>query len=384
MPHPFFLAKRPWSKYKDSILRFYLEPYIAKVAKLKKPILIVDCFAGCGAFGDGEPGSPLIIAPLVKKWAEKGVNVRDEFIEADADNFQSLKKCLQPYADFVTTHHGSFEAHLPGLAQRAKDNTVFLYVDPYTVKGLVFDRMKAVYDQIHRTRASVELLLNFNAGTFMRWALAALKRQGEVMREDESEVDFLADDPAERVEMTELDSIAGGDYWRGIAELSTAGFPEKVALFTDRYRHCLLRSFTYAASYEVKDKYEHRLPKYALIFCTRHPDGVELMNDAMCNARQAFLGSQFRTNSLFDMTPDEEVSDTGQLKNDLRGYLADGRMTREGLRHRALLQNFCRFHTKDVNRAIGELLKAGVLFSNTGKTKVNDKVVLSAISFGQK
>ena len=47
----FFKAKRPWSKYKDFILGYYLEPYIPKVATLKKPILIVDCFAGCGRFG---------------------------------------------------------------------------------------------------------------------------------------------------------------------------------------------------------------------------------------------------------------------------------------------------------------------------------------------
>src|ERR1700683_3193361 len=78
----FFEAKRPWSKYKDFILGYYLDPYIPKVATLKKPILIVDCFAGCGRFGDGEPGSPLIIAPIIKKWRDKGISVSGEFIEA--------------------------------------------------------------------------------------------------------------------------------------------------------------------------------------------------------------------------------------------------------------------------------------------------------------
>src|SRR5438046_1653581 len=109
--HNFFGVKRPWSKYKDFILSYYLDPYIPKVATLKKPILIVDCFAGCGQFGDGEPGSPLIISPLVKKWRDKGVDVRAEFIEADADNFRSLEQCLHPYVGLVTSHHGSFEAH---------------------------------------------------------------------------------------------------------------------------------------------------------------------------------------------------------------------------------------------------------------------------------
>ena len=49
----FFDAKRDWSRYKDFILGYYLEPYIPKVNTLGKPILVVDCFAGRGEFGDG-------------------------------------------------------------------------------------------------------------------------------------------------------------------------------------------------------------------------------------------------------------------------------------------------------------------------------------------
>jgi three-Cys-motif partner protein len=362
------------------ILDYYLDPYIPKVAALKKPVLIVDCFAGRGVFGDNEPGSPLIISALVKKWRDKGVNVRAECIEANLRNFRSLEQCLQPYADFVTAHHGSFEAHLPGLAERAKQNTVFLYVDPYTVKGLVFDRLKAVYDQIRRTSASVEVLLNLNVVTFMRWGLAAVKRQTEVPTEGEA--DYLADDPAERVEMATLDSIAGGNYWRATAEHPTATFVEKVRLFTQEYLRRLVDSFKYAAAYGVKDKYEHRVPKYALIYGTRHPDGVELMNDGMCKARLEFLGSQFRANSLFDMTPDEAVPDTSRLKAQLLSDLAGGkRMNRKALRLKALLDHFCQFQTKEVNAAIGDLLKARQLFSSTGKTRINDEVVLSTVPF---
>ena len=42
-------------EYKDFILNYYLEPYIPKVNTLKKPILIIDCFAGRGSFDDGQP-----------------------------------------------------------------------------------------------------------------------------------------------------------------------------------------------------------------------------------------------------------------------------------------------------------------------------------------
>jgi three-Cys-motif partner protein len=377
----FFKSKRPWSRYKDSILRFYLDPYIPKVASLKKPILIVDCFAGCGTFGDGEPGSPLIISPLVKKWREKGVDVRAEFIEADADNFQSLERTLQPYAEFVTARLGSFEAHLPSLAERAKEHTVFLYVDPYTVKGLVFEQMKAVYDQIRRVSASVEVLLNFNVVTFMRWALAAVKRQVEFGREEEAEVDYLADDPTERIEMMTLDSIAGGSDWRVIAQDTTVTFQQKIKLFTEQYLKRLVKSFTYTAAYEVKEKYEHRVPKYVLVYGTRNPHGVELMNDGMCDARLEFLGNQFKKNWLFDLTPDEEIADTQRLKTDLLEYLARKRVARKELRLQAVLNHFCQFKATHINAAIGEMLKSGRLFSSTGKSRINDSVLLSATPF---
>ena len=381
--HEFFRAKRPWSRYKDAILGYYLDPYIPKVGTLRKPVLIVDCFAGCGMFGDGEPGSPLIIAPLVKKWRDKGVNVRAECVEADPDNFRRLQTALTPFSDCVTARNGSFEAHLTGLAERARQNTVFLYVDPYTVKGLAFDRMRAVYDQVQRASASVEVLLNLNVATFLRWGLAAVRRQAELPPEAAAEADYLADDPAERVEMATLDSIAGGGHWRDIALDPAATFQQKVDRFTGAYLGRLVESFPFAAAYEVKEKYEHRVPKYVLIYGTRHPDGVELMNDGMCKARRDFLGSQFRMNTLFDCTPEAEVLDTGRLRADLLGYIGGGRLTRKELRMEVFRRHFCKYQMKDINAVVGELLRAGRLFSETGKSKINDKVLLSAGPFGQ-
>ena len=144
MAQDFFDRKRPWSKYKDVILGYYLEPYISKVNTVGKPVLVVDCFAGCGRFGDGEPGSPLTIAPIVQKCRDKGCDVRAEFVEARLDNFRRLEQCLRPYSEVATARHGTFEAYLPELVGLAKRNTVFLYVDPYTVKGLAFEQMRAI------------------------------------------------------------------------------------------------------------------------------------------------------------------------------------------------------------------------------------------------
>lgn len=107
------------------------------------------------------------------------------------------------------------------------------------------------------------------------------------------------------------------------------------------------------------------------------------MNDGMCKARLAFLGNQFKKDYLFDCTPEEEVPDTEQLKKDLLEYLGvDERLPRKELRLRALGRHFCKFMKKDIDSAIGELLKSGRLFSSNGKSRINDAVVLSATPFG--
>ncbi|MFO7903156.1 MAG: three-Cys-motif partner protein TcmP [Planctomycetota bacterium] len=383
MVSDFFQKKRPWSKYKDFLLRNYIEPYIPKVASLKKPIVIVDCFAGCGRFEDGEPGSPIIIAEAIKRWREKNVVITGEFIEAIDENFDKLSDALLSYKDYCRLRKGVFEDHLPEMAQRAQQNTVFLYVDPYSVKGLIFERMKRVYDHIRTSSSSVEVLLNFNVAIFMRWALAALQRHSEIP-EDGGEIEGLADDPCESVEIQTLNKIAGGDYWISIAENEQLGFSEKLDSFVAEYVERMLGAFRFVCTYWVKDKYHHEVPKYVLIFATRSPHGVELMNDFMCKAKREFLEKHFSKNRLFDCTPDDERIDLRQVRNDIVAVLeqSDRPLTRKEVRIEIFLTGyFAKILGKEVNAEITSLLKSHSIFSKTGRTRINDRVLLSKHPF---
>jgi three-Cys-motif partner protein len=378
MPRGFFQAKRSWSRYKDLILGYYLEPYLPKVASLGKPVLIVDACAGRGTFEDGADGSPLIIAKAARKWRDRGKDVRVECIEADPENFAVLEQSLCPYREFVTARLGSFEDRLDELAVRARDHSVFLYIDPYTVKALAFDRLQAVYHQVRRAAASVEVLLNLNVPTFLRWALAMLKAHADVL---DDEADYLADDPGELVEVAALSAIAGGDYWLPIAQDVQTDFAAKVERFTAGYLRRLTDTFAFAAACGVKESYTHRVPKYVLVYATRHGDGAELMNDAMCQARRAFLGDQFSAGRLFDVTPTEELPDTEGLRQDILAVLRDaGELDRKSLRQAVLPRRFGQFRAGEIDRAIGALLQAGCLASSTGKKSINDTVVLRFVA----
>lgn len=62
----FFKIKKGWSLQKDEIFDRYLVPYIAKILKTRRPLVIIDCFAGKGRFDDGHTGSPIIIANHIR------------------------------------------------------------------------------------------------------------------------------------------------------------------------------------------------------------------------------------------------------------------------------------------------------------------------------
>lgn len=370
----FFHTKRPWSKYKDLILEYYLHPYIPKVAKLGRTVLIVDCCAGPGAFGDGSKGSPLIIAEQIRQWQGKGNSVSGLFIEGDPDHFASLESNLAPFGDATTAIHGMFGDQLHPIKERAAKESVFLYVDPYSVKGLDYSPMKNVYDQIQHHNSSVEVLLNFNVTTFMRWALAAMKRAAPDIEPDDP--DYLADDPNERVEIVTLNSIAGGDYWQQIAT-NRDPFPEKLDQMMTGYADRLNESFRYVCWYPVKSKYRHTTPKYILVFGTRHTAGLELMNDAMCKARENFLGAEFNPpGALFDTRPEGEIADMPKLKDDIVTIVSTP-MTRKEVRLKVLQSYFCRASKSEINRAIRHLLQENRLFSSTGSSRINDTVLLT-------
>jgi three-Cys-motif partner protein len=391
MVDDFFKAKRSWSQYKDLILGYYLEPYIPKVNTLRKPILIVDCFAGPGKFEDGKPGSPLIICATIKKWHDKGVPVRGIFIEHDDEgpesNYAKLERLLEQFHEFATPRRGKFEQHLPELAELARRNTVFLYVDPYVVRNLLFEEMRRVYQQIQKASASVEVLINFNASDFLRWGLAALKRQGHLGLSDapldEDDESYVADQPTPSIELAELNSIAGGEYWQAIALNASVPFTDKLEQLMQGYSKLMAESFNWVCWYGVKAKYHHKVPKYYLLYATRSDDGIELMNDAMCKARREFVKHEFpQDGTLFDMTPTSETVDLVGLSNELMELAPDDTdFTRLELRLTALQNYFGRYSTKDYTAAVAALLKSRRLFSRSGRSRINDQEPLSKQAF---
>ncbi len=143
------------------ILGYYLTPYLSKVCSLRKPVVVVDCFAGPGRFEDGTDGSPLIISKAARQMVDKGRAVAVVFIEEKKKYFRRLQESVKDYQDLCRSKHASFEESAKEVADLGSNNTVFVYIDPYGIKPLRFDILARIYANIARFQCRV--LLNFNA-----------------------------------------------------------------------------------------------------------------------------------------------------------------------------------------------------------------------------
>lgn len=104
------------------------------------------------------------------------------------------------------------------------------------------------------------------------------------------------------------------------------------------------------------------------------------MNDIMCKARRDFVAKQFSDRLLFDLTPDEEKVEQTELKARISAVVAESTtpLTRPELQLNLLLGGlFARLTVSEINKAVGEMLKDKLLFSSTGKPRINDTVRLS-------
>lgn len=362
----FFDVKREWSKRKDLILRYYLEPYLAKVSKLRHPILIVDGFAGPSIYGaprEDRDGSPLIISKRVAAVKSPRVPIGVLCIEEDPELYATLAESLRPY-EFARARLGTFLDHLPEVEERAATHTVFLYVDPYAIEGLQWEAMDRVFRHLLKGR-SVEVLMNFNAASFVRRARAALAMAAPDEEEDEPE------GSAEPPSIQRLNDAVGGDWWQSIVKPG-AVFPVEVKAISDGFCRRLGERFPEVCQHPIHAKWTDPVPKYSLVFGSRSEDGLVLMNEAAIKSRDVLAdAAKPAYPTLWETRPTELVPDLERLPQAVL-TVATRRMRRRHLVAAVVRANFCQFTESQIKQTIRKLLGQGRLVSETGKPRIND------------
>lgn len=373
MTDEFFDRKKPWSAIKDRILQKYLVPYIHKTKELRKPIMIVDGFAGPGIFEDGTKGSPVIICEIADQKRElAGVLIFGVFIDENEDYCQSLEKILKPYAQkkIAFVECGRFEEVVGRVVDIMGDCTGFFYLDPFGIKGIEFTNLERIFDRV--SMSSTEVLVNFSYPSFARHA-------GNYTEDDDG--DTVAQKvKAGKQEM--VNKVMNGEYWVDIMTDTTTSKFEREAKVVEMYANQYRKYFDFVGHCPVKDTHRN-VAKYHLVFGSRHFDGLQLMNDIMHYEYEEFLIREYKEGCLFDTRPQHLKKHLDRLKQDILDIAKQHRpLSRRMVRVRLIPVNFMRFAVKDYNGIVTELLKQKALFSETGKTRINDNVLLSTCPFG--
>ncbi|MHC4539851.1 MAG: three-Cys-motif partner protein TcmP [Planctomycetota bacterium] len=376
----FFNQKRHWSKRKDRILECYLPPYLRKIATQGRPVLIVDAFAGPGKFGDGEPGSPLIICQSVQEALLQGLSVPVSAlcIEDDRELYSELLKSIDQFT-FAEVRHGKFGAYIPWIQEKAQDHSVFLYVDPFTVEGLDWARMDTIFQHLSISRMSIEILMNFNSRSFVRRGLAALRLtvpEPDPEIEDAEEIDapFVTPPSIER-----LNTVVGGDWWKNVLETPSA-FAEKIQNVTNGVCERLSKRFREVCQHAIKALPHHTVPKYYLIFGSRHSDALILMNEEMVKSLRTLADlARPKDPTLFEMRPDDLVPDIEKLPSII--FKHTSQPTKRGVVILNVIRECLgRFSRKEIRGCIQQLLTDDKLRSETGKVRINDQVRIYAVT----
>ncbi|MCL4262442.1 MAG: three-Cys-motif partner protein TcmP [Anaerolineae bacterium] len=264
----FFRDKRPWSKIKDKVIGGYMPAYLRKVALLGKPILLVDGYAGPGVFDDGEPGSPLIMCSAAEKYVKSQYSAL--FVNHNPSHHNKLQEILvkQGWNSRAKAILGDSSQLLNILSTQLRDQTVFVYLDPFGLKGCEFNTLKPFLTRSNQF--STEIVINMSMPITHRLAAPKAKAEG---REN---------DPRITSNRNRMTKVFGGDYWQEIY-FSDMLAGEKEFAVMEEYRNLISQYLPYTGSCPVRESTSSRI-KYFITFASRHIDAMLLLNDEMCKA----------------------------------------------------------------------------------------------------
>ena len=387
---PFFREKRRWSRVKDGILSYYIEPYLNKVQKMHRPIWLVDTFAGPGRFGDGEDGSPLIIT----RKAEQVVPGRYKafFANIKEDQHQQLESNLEPFED-ANAYHMRAQEVLELLNERIREQTLFLYLDPYGLEECNFDLVKPSLDRT-LLGYSTELLFVLQMPILHREA-ARDRVQQEANHLKSKGVDLHGEEPYDAAiaqlspefqnKVRNVDRLMGGTYWRPI-EYGEGGTGDRETQVVTAYLERLSRPDKHAVFCPVESDFQGET-KYYICFVSRSDHALILMNEAMLDSRDAYYGARAEemmreSAPLFANEPSPWQMRKERNKDLLRHLIPEYVARQPGLTRgqfwlELLKDHFMRFSQKDYRKLTQIIYKAGGLEARRGEagtapSKLND------------
>lgn len=337
----FFRSKRSWSKIKDKVLSEYMPAYLGKVARLGREILLVDGRAGPGVFDDGSYGSPIIMCEAAERYA------RDKYVALFVNNSQSHHERLERnlaergWLDHAIPIQGDSTAFLTTLSLHLRDQTVFVYLDPFGLRGCEFETLKPFLTR--PMSYSTEIVLNVSMPVTHRLAATNAVAEGRISNPRITRYHEL------------LSEVFGGDYWKDIYWSDLTAEQKELALIAE-YQRRISKYLPYTGSCPVRESRSSRV-RYFITFASRHPDAMLLMNDTMCSAYYGQMHQKDYEGTLFAETDWRSPQSASELDAIiLQKAKANPGLTRKDLWLTIVQEHFMRFTAKEYRNCIKGLM----------------------------
>jgi three-Cys-motif partner protein len=374
----FFENLKPWSRIKHRLLGKYLPPFSAKVASTtqKREIYCVDGFAGAARYDDGSEGSPLLIAKTSDQCATWSNPVHLKLINVEPDTkgqgiFRTLEETTSAWVQkgIVKNINKDFRLALPEILRTIGDAPALFFIDPFGPTYLHFDDLKPI---LTRNQRITELIINFDQDGLRRIADAAFSER--------------TNPKAAKTNSQNVSKVIGSDSWKDKIGNKSLTSSESESILLEEYLGNIHKFGYDVVAYPIREALRAN-PKYYFVYCTRHRDGVALMNDFIRDEDDLLYDAHVEGNlplfaseaSLSNAVETRRTSLYSIIKN----YLQNKRVvTRGEIRNGLIQQEFGSFHSKDYNEAVRQLIVDGLLSEASGKTRINDKDVLTVNSEG--
>jgi three-Cys-motif partner protein len=368
----FFNSLQIWSKRKHRILGKYLVPFSAKVGSISSEIFCVDGFAGQGVYADGSEGSPLLMAHVADEAAgwSKPIRLKLINVEARRKNFVVLTEATKPWVDrgIVKNFNGRFDRKMPEIMNAVRNSPALVFLDPYGPGPIHLNYLRPL---LERPQLITEFIINFNA--------EGLRRMAEFLNASPHSEQFQK---ARLTSIRHTTEILGRDRWKQVFSDPLIDARRRRKFLVRDYMDTLSQFGYKVVAYPIRETLA-AAAKYYLIYCTRHRDGIFLMNGLIRREEDEILKEYYERgaqHSLFNEVQAEIASRRQSLRNLIATFAEDKKMmTRHAIMTHFINTKFAQYHDTDYRAAVQQLIEEGVLATSTGRMKINDDVVLTYI-----
>lgn len=339
----FFDKLKPWSKRKHRLLGKYLPPFSGKVAKAtqNREIYCIDGFAGAAKYEDGSEGSPLLIA----KFSDECAGWRDPVIlkiinvEPDVKRegiFPLLEKATQKWIEkgIVENINKEFYSALPEIIAKIGNSPALFFIDPFGPTYVHFSHLHPILKRNHKI---TELIINFDTDGLRRIVDASLsERINPKTAETNSQ---------------NVTKIIGSEDWKQTLSGKNLSTQESEMILLREYMQNITEFGYHVVAYPIREAL-NKNPKYHFVYCTRHPDGIGLMNDFIREEEDLLYGEHIEERlTLFsssNLANDEIDLRRERLRSIMKSYLEKQQtVTRNQVIKNLVEDHFGHFDSKD-------------------------------------